>query len=575
MIRADTTSSPSTLANIGRTETDLPKIAVVLSDATLREHIVARLRGSFRVENCHPGEKHETPSTFTGTDILVYGPDILPAGQMTPDSIQARRFLDAVAGKPVQTLILLSSAAVYSPSAHNPGLLSESNPSLRTGNNAIAKRWLEIEALARRYFDSKLIVLRLVTVLSTTSQDYVPQLLRAKIAVTLAGHDPSIQLLSPEDVGEAVCRAVAHKTPGVYNVAPDTVIPLQAALRRAGVRRLTLPRKLLQLAAATVSRSRKSQRAERLEYLRYSWTVSNGKIKKDLGFSPSHSSAEALQRFLEATSGESKPQVRDEEQFDDFGMDKSYINKFGRTLFAFLAEKYWRIEVQGTSHIPQAGRAVLVGVHRGFMPWDGVMALHVIVRRIGRYPRFLTHPGLFKFPFLFNFMTKLGGVVACQRNAAHILESNGLLGVFPEGIHGAFTLYRDAYRLKEFGRDAFVKMALRHRAPIIPFVTLGSAETFPIVARIHSRLWTRYTEWPCFPITASLPFLPLPSKWHMRFLPPLRVDEDYPPEAACDAAVVGRISEDVRNRMQLALEQMRQQRQSIFFGSIFRNEVEG
>jgi 1-acyl-sn-glycerol-3-phosphate acyltransferase/nucleoside-diphosphate-sugar epimerase len=575
MNHANSMSSPSVLPDQIWTETEMARVAVVLGDVTLRESILARFRGSSRVKHRRAVEADENLSALRENCILVYGPDVLPFAHATPDSEQARRFLNTLADRHIQKLILLSNAAVYSPNAHNPGLLSESNAGLRTHHNTIADRWLEIEAAARKCFDSRLIILRLASVLSTTSKDYVPQLLRAKIAVTLPGHDPSIQLLSPDDVVEAVCCAVASSAAGVYNVAPDGVIPLRVAFRRAGVRRLPLSRKLLQLAASTVRWTGKSYHAEQLEYLRYSWTISNRKIKKELGFSPSHSTVEVLQKFLEARSGKSKPVAGNEKEFDDFGMDTNYIKRYQRTLFAFLAEKYWRIEVQGTNHIPREGGAVLVGVHRGFMPWDGVMALHVIAQRTGRYPRFLTHPALFKFPFLFNFMTKLGGVVACQRNAEHILKSNELLGVFPEGINGTFTLYRDAYKLKEFGHNAFVKLALRHRVPIIPFVTLGSAEIFPILAKIRSRFWTRYTEWPCFPITASLPFLPLPSKWHTQFLAPLHVEEDYPPEAAHDAALVRRISQDVRNRMQLALEQMLQKRQSIFFGSIFHSEVEG
>jgi len=264
-------------------------------------------------------------------------------------------------------------------------------------------------------------------------------------------------------------------------------------------------------------------------------------------------------------------------EFDLFGMDKDYIRFYGKTLFRFLSDYYWRIEDRGMENIPAQGRALLVGMHRGFMPFDGVMALHTIVRRTGRYPRFLTHPGLLKFPFLANFMTKLGGVLACQESADRVLEGNELLGIFPEGIHGAFTLYRDAYKLQGFGREAFVKLALRHQAPIVPFVTVGSAEIFPIFGKIKSRRWTRYADWPFIPITPTFPLapVPLPSKWHTQFLPPISTAQ-YGPEAAADRAVVRVISRDVRMRMQQAVDDMLARRKSIFFGSIFdRSQDEG
>jgi 1-acyl-sn-glycerol-3-phosphate acyltransferase len=262
---------------------------------------------------------------------------------------------------------------------------------------------------------------------------------------------------------------------------------------------------------------------------------------------------------------------RGPEEFDDFGMDKGYIDAFGRTLFKFLHDRYWRVEVEGLGHVPARGRAVLVGVHRGFMPWDAVMTLHLLARELGRYPRFLIHPGLIKFPFLFNFHTKLGGVVACQENADRVLAREEILAIYPEGIRGAFALYRDAYRLGKFGRDEFVRVALRHGAPIVPFVTLGSAETFPILAKLDWGWWKRRTEWPFFPLTPTWPLapVPLPSKWHTRFLAPVRVAERYPPEAAENPAAVRAISREVRGRMEESLQEMLRRRKSVFFGSIF------
>jgi 1-acyl-sn-glycerol-3-phosphate acyltransferase len=222
-------------------------------------------------------------------------------------------------------------------------------------------------------------------------------------------------------------------------------------------------------------------------------------------------------------------------------------------------------------HVPRQGPAVLTGIHRGFMPWDGVMALHLIARELGRHPRFLIHPCLVKMPFLANYMTKLGGILACQENADWVLGEGELLGMFPEGIQGAFTMYRDAYRLGKFGRDEYVKMALRQGAPIVPFVTVGSAEIYPILGRVDSKLVRRVAEWPFLPLAPNfpLPGLPLPSKWHTRFLEPLPVGDLHPPAAAEDPEVVRAISREVRSRMEEAIQGMLTRRKSIFRGAIF------
>jgi 1-acyl-sn-glycerol-3-phosphate acyltransferase len=200
------------------------------------------------------------------------------------------------------------------------------------------------------------------------------------------------------------------------------------------------------------------------------------------------------------------------------------------------------------------------------------MTLHIIQRHTGRIPRFLVHPGLLKFRAIGKFVTRLGGVLACRENAVRILEADELLGVLPEGVEGAFSLYRNAYKLGSFGRNDFVKMALRHRAPIIPYVLVGSADALPMFSRIKSRWWTRRTEWPYFPIS-TFPFIPapLPSKWHVQFLPPLHVYQDHSPQSASHRSLVTAISLDIRAQMQQALDQIVARRHSIFWGSVFRS----
>jgi 1-acyl-sn-glycerol-3-phosphate acyltransferase len=354
-------------------------------------------------------------------------------------------------------------------------------------------------------------------------------------------------------------------------VAPDGVITLRAALRLSEASRLPIARTIQRM----VRRLGTAHPIEQLDYIRYSWTISNRKAKRELKWIPCRSSVEALRDFRIAEAGHVTSHQLPSLEFDDYGMDKRYIELYGRRMFKFLHDYYWRVEVKDVHYVPRSGRAVLVGVHRGFMPWDAVMALHLIVRDVGRYVRFLIHPGLIKFPCLFNFHTKLGGIIACQENADFVLKHDEIVGIFPEGIKGAFLHYRDAYKLTKFGRDEFVKIALRHRAPIVPFVTVGSAEIFPILKKVNWAWWKRNTEWPTFPITPTWPFvgaIPLPSKWHTQFLEPLHVEDRYPPEAADDAEVVSAISQEVRRRMEQAIGEMLRRRQSIFFGSIFEEE---
>lgn len=505
-------------------------------------------------------------------NVIIYSPSQLAAHLSAPNLEEAKKIFEQYAASPPVQFVLLSSAAAYVPQHNNTGLLSEKKQLAPGTRNSIADAWQDLETMARAFFENdaatRLSILRPAAVLASDGQDYLSRLLRRKFACVLPGYDPSMQFLDPEDLAQAVRLVVERQAAGVFNVAPDGVVSLRAALRKSKAGRLPIARSLQRAARGVLKPLKNIEPIEQLDFIRYSWTVSNEKSKRELGFQPQYSSAETVRRF----SGENTNPAAAAEEFDEFGMDKSYISLFGRTWFKFMHDFYWRVEVAGMPQIPAQGRGVLVGVHRGFMPWDAVMMLHEVVKTHGRYPRFLIHPGLIKYPFLFNFHTKLGGVVACQENADYILGRDELLGVFPEGMRGAFSLYKDAYKVGRFWRDDFVRMALRNRAPIIPYVTVGSAEIFPILAKIDWKWWKRRTEWVYFPITPTFPFLPfpLPSKWHTQILPPIHVEEMYEPEAANDRQIVRAISREVRGQMESALNALRARRKSIFFGSIFK-----
>lgn len=519
-------------------------------------------------EFCRPGG-NEDPSAggldapITPLDsetACVYIPSFADHEGMLPDLAEAASVLQQVAAtRPPKNLVLLSSALIYGAGPRRQNLVSEEYAGVGFGKHRVSSAWKALEALAQQELGSvvPLTILRPVTVVP--SPVLASRRLQRKTSLTLPGHNPTLQLLSLDDLAEAVRCAVDEKKPGVFNVAPDGVVPQDQARRAAGIYGIPLPHTLQRLARS----------AETLDYLRYPTLVSNRKIKEQLGF---RSRSSSLRTMRDSRNRYPEPSVQ-EPVFDVFGMDRSYIEFYRRTLFKFLCDFYWRIESRGLQHVPVAGAAVLTGTHRGFMPLDGVMALHLVLQKTGRIPRFLTHPALFKFPFISDFITRLGGVVACQESADRILHNGDLLGVYPEGVQGAFTRYRDAYKLRSFGRHDYVRIALRHRLPIVPFVTVGSAEIYPVFAQIKWLRWMRYSGWPCLPLS-TFPFLPLPlpTKWHVRFLPPVHVAQQYPPEAEHDSSAVKEISRAVQAQMQRVMDDIVSRRRSWFWGSVFEPE---
>jgi 1-acyl-sn-glycerol-3-phosphate acyltransferase len=318
--------------------------------------------------------------------------------------------------------------------------------------------------------------------------------------------------------------------------------------------------------------------ANQLQFARYHLTASGDKAARELGFAARDTSVDAI-RVIQPRRREKKPRPAslDDGRFDPFGLDRAYIEACWRGFMGIMHRRYWRIETRGLENIQRVGGGVLVGMHRGFMPFDGVMTLLSIVHATGRVPRFLIHPGVgLRFPFLFNLMSKLGGVIACQENADHVLDAGELLGVYPEGIRGAFTMYKRVHRIGPSWRNDCIVFALRHGVPIMPFVTVGSADIFPILGRIDWAWWKKHTEWPFIPITPTFPFvpLPLPSKWHTVFLDPLHVEREYSRDAADNRSVVSAIGIEVKRRMEAAVADLVARRKSIFFGSVFVEQAQ-
>ena len=258
------------------------------------------------------------------------------------------------------------------------------------------------------------------------------------------------------------------------------------------------------------------------------------------------------------------------------GLDREFIAKAGRTVFRFLHDFYWRVEVRGLEHIPRQGPVMLTGLHRNIVPFDAMMVLHGVAAGTGRVPRFLIHPALLRFKTIGSIITKLGGVVACRENADWVLEQGRVLGMFPEGVRGAFAPYRETYRLHSFGRHDYISLALKHRAPVLPFVTVGSAETYPVWKLLPWKWWQEFSGWPGLPITPTFPFLPpvpLPSKWHTVFMEPMHFEREYPPEAARDRKLVRRLSEQVQEVLLAAMLDIKNRRKSIFWGNVFDQGV--
>src|SRR5262249_29403843 len=162
--------------------------------------------------------------------------------------------------------------------------------------------------------------------------DYFSGLFAGQIAFSFAGYDPSIQVLSLANLARSVRCAVEKSRGGIFNVGPNGAIPLRDAFRVAGVPRIPAPHGLQRLGRGGLGPTGLAHQMDQVEYIRYSFTVSNKKISDELGFFPAKSSAEALLELMPRGPNRWQTAQIAGRAYDPFGMDKDYIAAYGRTL---------------------------------------------------------------------------------------------------------------------------------------------------------------------------------------------------------------------------------------------------
>jgi 1-acyl-sn-glycerol-3-phosphate acyltransferase len=261
-----------------------------------------------------------------------------------------------------------------------------------------------------------------------------------------------------------------------------------------------------------------------------------------------------------------------ERQVDDWGRSER-VYQLMEPVLNFYYRYWFRVDVEGIEHVPVAGGALLASNHSGALPPDAPMIMQAL-RNEHPAPRPLYMLGehWFKgYPGVGMLANKIGMVAAHPANAHRLLRDEGrLVLVFPEGQKGTRKLFWQRYKLRRFGRGGFVKTAIRAGVPIVPIAVMGAEEAMPIFA--HVPLLQRLTGLIYFPINHAFPHfgllaggMYLPAKFRIRFLEPVRF-ERHGPDAADDVAFVQQVADDIRARIQDALNGMLGQRRSVWFG---------
>jgi 1-acyl-sn-glycerol-3-phosphate acyltransferase len=207
---------------------------------------------------------------------------------------------------------------------------------------------------------------------------------------------------------------------------------------------------------------------------------------------------------------------------DPFGVSAVHLDRLF-TILAFFYRHYCKVTVSGLGHVPPRGRAMLVGNHSGGVALDGLMVIAAMFLELEppRLAHGMAEKFLNKLPVASTWSSRLGQLTGLPENAAHLLEADRLLMVFPEGARGTAKLYGDRNSLVDFG-TGFVRLALETRTPIIPFAFVGGGEAIPTVANLYRV--GRLLGLPYLPLTPWLVPLPRPVPLEIYVGAPIHLD---------------------------------------------------
>ncbi|HQR30814.1 MAG TPA: 1-acyl-sn-glycerol-3-phosphate acyltransferase, partial [Anaeromyxobacteraceae bacterium] len=251
-------------------------------------------------------------------------------------------------------------------------------------------------------------------------------------------------------------------------------------------------------------------------------------------------------------------------RLDEHGMDPELLVR-ARAVLEFFYGTWWRVDVRGEGLLPD-GPAVVVANHGGTAPWDAaVLRLAAARAPAPRELRPLLDPGSLGMPVLGPLLARLGAVPLRPEVAVSLLDRGASVAVFPEGPREQPRPWADRYRLTRFGRGGFVRVAALARAPIVPCAIVGSEEA---AAPLDRRGWLAealhlplLAMAPTVPFAGVLGWLPLPSRWTVRFGEPV---PPPPPGQAEDPAVLATTAERVRATLQRMLDADLAARRSVF-----------
>ncbi len=227
----------------------------------------------------------------------------------------SRIILNLAKAKKVKQIVYLGSTTAYSPMPENP----PSEPFLKeedwrtdswkrmaakyrySRNKAIVDRLFQ--DFAYRYPDINVFWMRGAIVLGPKTRNVVSYVADSpftfgKYMFRVLGYDPPMQFISEDDMEEVLYRACMDNWSGVVNVSGSGTVKYSELIKTLGRKGLPLPAWLLYPITEILWKLRLLKfPASLIDLIRYPWVGDISLLREKYGFTPRHSSEDALRQL--------------------------------------------------------------------------------------------------------------------------------------------------------------------------------------------------------------------------------------------------------------------------------------
>ncbi len=139
---------------------------------------------------------------------------------------------------------------------------------------------------------------------------------------------------------------------------------------------------------------------------------------------------------------------------------------------------YHRFEVRGIERLDGLGAALLVGYHGRPIAHDHCMLTVTIHERYGYVPHGVVHGAVERNAIMKWVSDDLGFVTADGAAVEEAVKRGELLMVQPGGTREGCRSFRHRYEVDWGDRTGYLRLALRHRLPIVPVAASGVDDAY-------------------------------------------------------------------------------------------------